>query len=104
MAASTEGLGPRCCARKHTANVLLGLRTCLPHGLIAYYEAHPPKGEIVLLIGPPPELIASEADADALLAEALTTLKPSQAAAQVAKVTGVDRKTLYARAMELRAG
>ena len=80
------------------------MRRGLPHGLIAYYEAHPPKGEIVLLIGPPPELIASEADADALLAEALTTLKPSQAAAQVAKVTGVDRKTLYARAMELRAG
>ncbi|MEC9108895.1 MAG: 16S rRNA (cytidine(1402)-2'-O)-methyltransferase [Pseudomonadota bacterium] len=80
------------------------LRRGLPQGLIAYYEAHPPKGEIVLLIGPPPELIASEADADALLAEALTTLKPSQAAAQVAKVTGVDRKTLYARAMELRAG
>jgi 16S rRNA (cytidine1402-2'-O)-methyltransferase len=37
-----------------------------------------------------------------LLAEALATLKPSQAAAQVAKATGLDRKSLYARALELR--
>ncbi len=79
------------------------LRRGLPAGLIAYYEAHPPRGEIVLLVGPPPEELANEDDADALLVEALRTLKPSQAAAQVAKATGFDRKTLYARAMELRS-
>jgi len=70
--------------------------------LAAHYEAHPPRGEIVLMIGPPPGIEPSEADADALLREALRTDKPSQAAAQVARVTGVDRKTLYARALELR--
>jgi 16S rRNA (cytidine1402-2'-O)-methyltransferase len=37
-----------------------------------------------------------------LLAEALETLKPSQAAARVAKATGLDRKALYARAMEMK--
>lgn len=73
-------------------------------GLIAYYEAHPPKGEIVLLVGPPDEEPASEADAELLLRNALETLKPSQAAAQVAKATGLDRKKLYARAMDLKAG
>ena len=70
--------------------------------LAAHYEAHPPKGEIVLLVGPPGEAEASEADADALLRAALATEKPSQAAAQVARATGLDRKALYARALELR--
>nr|WP_247718183.1 16S rRNA (cytidine(1402)-2'-O)-methyltransferase [Qipengyuania proteolytica] len=79
-------------------------RRGLTHGLVAYYEAHPPKGEIVLLVGPPVPIEASEADADILLAEALQTLKPSQAASRVAKETGLDRKQLYARAMELREG
>jgi 16S rRNA (cytidine1402-2'-O)-methyltransferase len=70
--------------------------------LAAHYTAHPPKGEIVLLVGPPPEKLANDADADALLREALVTEKPSQAAAQVAKATGLDRKALYARALELK--
>ncbi|XUU59962.1 16S rRNA (cytidine(1402)-2'-O)-methyltransferase [Erythrobacter sp. HA6-11] len=71
--------------------------------LVAHYEAHPPKGEIVLLVGPPPASQASAEDADTMLREALATMKTSQAAAQVAKATGLDRKALYARAMELKA-
>jgi len=78
-------------------------RTGSPAELAAHYQAHPPKGEIVLLVAPPVEAEASEADADALLREALATEKPSQAAAQVARATGLDRKALYARALELRA-
>jgi len=70
--------------------------------LAAHYQSHPPKGEIVLLVGPPAEGLAA-GDPDELLREALETLKPSQAAAQVAKLTGVDRKALYARALELRS-
>jgi 16S rRNA (cytidine1402-2'-O)-methyltransferase len=77
-------------------------RTGQPADLIAHYTAHPPKGEIVLLIGPPTEQVADIADADALLVQALASLKPSQAAGQVAKATGLDRKALYARALELR--
>lgn len=77
-------------------------RTGTAGELAAHYEAHPPKGEIVLLVGPPPERNAPEADPDELLREALETEKPSQAAARVAKATGLDRKALYARALELR--
>ena len=78
-------------------------RTGTPAELIAHYAAHPPKGEIVLLVGPPGEPAApSELDVDTLLRAALETAKPSHAAAQVAKTTGLDRKTLYARAMELK--
>lgn len=70
--------------------------------LAAHYRAHPPKGEIVLLVGPPVAAPASAADADALLRAELATAKPSQAAARVARATGLDRKMLYARALELK--
>lgn len=70
--------------------------------LTQHYTAHPPKGEIVLLIAPPQKARFDAADADAMLVDALQTMKASQAAAQVARITGADRKELYARAMELR--
>ncbi|MBX7540708.1 16S rRNA (cytidine(1402)-2'-O)-methyltransferase [Qipengyuania sphaerica] len=78
-------------------------RRGLSDGLRAYYDAHPPKGEIVLLVGPPEDHAPSDADADAMLREAMVTMKASQAAAQVSKATGLDRKTLYARAIEIKA-
>ena len=77
-------------------------RTGSPEDLAAHYAAHPPKGEIVLLVGPPGKVEPDGAQSDALLNRALETLKPSQAASQVAKATGVDRKALYSRALELR--
>lgn len=70
--------------------------------LAAHYAAHPPRGEIVLLVGPPVVQGPSPDNAEAQLVTALETLKPSQAASQVAKATGLDRKALYARALELR--
>lgn len=70
-------------------------------GLMAHFDAHPPKGEIVLMVGPPPD-DGPAGDPDELLREALETMKASQAAAHVAKLTGMDRKALYARAMELK--
>ena len=78
-------------------------RTGSPADLIAHYQAHPPKGEIVLMVAPPGEAPApDEADVDIMLRAALASAKPSQAAAKVAKATGLDRKQLYARAMELK--
>ena len=78
-------------------------RTGSPEGLASHYAAHPPRGEIVLLVGPLAQTIADAAHADTLLLEALTTQKPSQAAASVARATGLERKALYARALELQA-
>jgi 16S rRNA (cytidine1402-2'-O)-methyltransferase len=78
-------------------------RSGTPQALAEHYGAHPPKGEIVLMVGPPGEAAAPDAgDVDELLRAALRTDKPSQAAAQVAKATGLDRKALYARAMALK--
>lgn len=76
-------------------------RTARPEVLAAHYSERPAKGEIVLLIGPPLEG-ACEVDPDDLLREALKELPVSKAAARVAKATGLDRQTLYARAMEIK--
>ena len=77
-------------------------RTGTAESLADHYAVHPPRGEIVLLIGPPGEVQATQ-DPDALLKEALAELSPSKAAARVAKATGLDRQTLYARAVELKS-
>ncbi len=78
-------------------------RTGAAQDLLDHYTAHPPKGEIVLLVGPPAE-DSTEWDSDQLLREALQDASPSKAAGQVAKLTGEDRKTLYARAIEVKSG
>lgn len=77
-------------------------RTGTAKRLAEHYTAHPPKGEIVLLIGPPDESEAPAIDADAMLRAALADAGPGKAAGIVAKATGIDRASLYARALELR--
>ena len=62
-----------------------------------------PKGELVILVGAGREIEASVADADTALADALTRLKPAEAASEVAKALGLPRRDLYRRAMEMRA-
>ena len=60
-----------------------------------------PKGEIVIVVGPPPDAPrASDEDLDAALDEALRRLSPSRAAAEVAERLGIPRKRAYARALE----
>ncbi len=61
-----------------------------------------PKGEIVVVVGPGEAEVASAADADAALAEALTRLPPGEAAAEVSKALNLPRKPLYKRALELK--
>ncbi len=71
--------------------------------LAARYADTPPKGEIVVVVAPPGEAApASEADADAALAEALERLPASKAAGEVAKTLGLDRRELYARALAMK--
>ncbi len=77
-------------------------RSGTPEELIAHYTAHPPRGEIVLMVGPPVAKQASMDDAEAMLRAELVHAKASQAAAAVAKATGLDRKELYALAMTLK--
>ena len=65
------------------------------------YSGAAPKGEIVIVVGPPRrDKEASDEDLDAALDEALSRLSPSRAAAEVAALLGVPRKRAYARALE----
>ncbi|MDP5102543.1 MAG: 16S rRNA (cytidine(1402)-2'-O)-methyltransferase [Erythrobacter sp.] len=70
--------------------------------LADHYAAHPPKGEIVLLIGPPAVAEAPVVDPDVLLRAMLLEAGPGKAAGIVAKATGLDRAALYTRALELK--
>ncbi|MGE5564210.1 MAG: 16S rRNA (cytidine(1402)-2'-O)-methyltransferase [Bacillota bacterium] len=71
------------------------------HQLAARYSGTAPKGEIVVLVGPPAEAAsATDEELDAALDQALARLSPSRAAAEVADRLKVPRKRAYARALE----
>jgi 16S rRNA (cytidine1402-2'-O)-methyltransferase len=71
------------------------------HELAARYAAAAPKGEIVIVVGPPqPAQQTGDDELDAALDEALSRLSPSRAAAEVAETLSVPRKRAYARALE----
>ena len=104
LAALLEGLGDREAAvtrvisKKFEEAVAGTLST-----LAERYADAPPRGEIVIVVAPPGEAPpASAEDGDAALVEALTRLSTGQAASEVAKKLGLDRKALYARALELK--
>lgn len=61
-----------------------------------------PKGEIVVLVAPGAEVEAAPEDADRALTEALRRLGPADAASEVARALGLNRKALYRRALELQ--
>jgi 16S rRNA (cytidine1402-2'-O)-methyltransferase len=70
--------------------------------LAARYADAPPKGEIVIVVGPPGERAeASDTELDTALKAALAGLSPSRAAADVAELLGIPRRRAYARALEL---
>lgn len=98
-------LGPReaVVAREMTKLYETVIRAPLDE-LAADPRVQAPKGEIVVLVGPGREAEATAADADTALADALSRLKPAEAAAEVAKALGLNRRDLYRRAMELRKG
>ncbi len=75
--------------------------------LAAHYEAaDQPKGEIVILVGPPGTGRDSgqmtDRDIDSALEKALATNSVREAASIVAAETGLPRRTVYARALKLR--
>ena len=72
--------------------------------LAARYAAQEPKGEIVLIIGPPADDVAYDTgDVDAALREALDTMPAAKAAGVIAKRFGLERSEVYARATQLKS-
>lgn len=67
-----------------------------------HYASNTPKGEIVIVIGPPPEPEeASDDTIDRMLRDALQSSSPSRAAAEIAGRLSLPRKRIYARALKL---
>ena len=106
LAALADGLGDREAAvAREISKAFEQTVTGTLSSLAARYTEAPPKGEIVIVVGPPgaPEA-ASEGDVEKALRDALTRLPPAKAAGEVAKATGADRRELYARAMAIKEG
>jgi 16S rRNA (cytidine1402-2'-O)-methyltransferase len=71
--------------------------------LAARYADSVPKGEIVIVVGPPqPVEEATDATIDQLLESAMERLSPSRAAAEVAEQLNIPRKRAYERALDLK--
>jgi 16S rRNA (cytidine1402-2'-O)-methyltransferase len=72
--------------------------------LAADYEQHgPPKGEIVIVVGPPRARETSAADLESLLETSLQSLSVREAVAAVTEATGLPRRRVYERALALSA-
>lgn len=71
--------------------------------LAARYQGEPPKGEIVIVVAPPAQAPAASAeDLDVLLLSLLAELSLRDAVAEAVAQTGLDRRQVYARALELK--
>ena len=68
----------------------------------AYAGEATPKGEIVVVVAPPEEEIATAEDADRLLRALLKEKSVSNAAAEAAAATGLPKRELYRRALALK--
>src|SRR5690606_29842192 len=95
-------LGPRPAA---VARELTKLHEEVRRGTLAelaahYAEAGPPRGEIVVVVGPPSAQDAPSADdLDAALDAALARASLRDAVDEVAAATGLPRREVYARAL-----
>jgi 16S rRNA (cytidine1402-2'-O)-methyltransferase len=73
--------------------------------LATHYEAAgPPKGELVVTVGPPVEAAAAASDIDDQLRAALARHSLRDAVAAVAAASGMPRRDVYRRALALTGG
>ncbi len=107
LAALAEGLGaarPAAVAREMTKRFEEVRRGSLAT-LAAHYAAEAARGEIAIVIGPAAEEAAGEAELDRALRDAQAAgMSLRDAAAAVAAATGLPRKQVYRRALELGGG
>lgn len=106
LAAAAEVLGearPACVCRELTKTFEEFRRGALGELAAHYGEAASVKGEIVLVIGPPGEADAPAAeDVDRLLAALAKDMPAGRAATEAARRTGLPRRDLYQRLLDLK--
>ena len=77
-------------------------RAPLAELVLHYREAGPPKGELVIVVGPPAaEALPDEAMLDRMLAAALSEASLRDAVERVTAASGLPRRRVYARALAL---
>ena len=103
--ATVLGARPAALARELTKRFETVRRGSLPDLAATFAAEGPPRGEIVLLVAPPGDHgpAPDAATLDARLALALARLTVKDAAAVVAAETGLPRRQVYGRAVELAA-
>ena len=77
-------------------------RGSLPE-LARHYAAQRARGEITVVVGPGAVQAADEAALDTQLRQAMADNSVKDAAALVAVATGLPKRTVYARALEIKA-
>ena len=99
-----EILGPRevSVARELTKKFEEVRRGALQDLAAAYETEDPPKGEIVIVVGPGDAAAANEADVVAALQRALETQSTKDAAAEVAALSNWPKRQVYELALTLR--
>ena len=71
-------------------------------GLAAHYRNHPPRGEVVIVVGPYEPVAPAPADIDRRLDAKLARLSLRDAVDELAAETGLARRALYDRALARR--
>jgi 16S rRNA (cytidine1402-2'-O)-methyltransferase len=104
LADMADVLGPRpaAVARELTKMFEEFRRAPLDELAAHYAEAGAPKGEIVVVVGPPLEQDADPEALDAFLREALKRGGVKEAANEAAEKLGVSKRDAYARALQLK--
>ena len=105
LADLTDGLGAT--REAAVARELTKLFEETRHGTLAELAAHyqaegAPKGEIVILVGPPEDEAADQATIDTALLEAIKTAPLKKAANEVAETFGISKRDAYQRALILK--
>lgn len=105
LADMADVLGPREAAvsRELTKKFEETRRGALSDLAAQYAEAGPPRGELVVLVGPPQAPATGDADAlDAAILAAGEGRPLKEVAAEIAGLLGLKRRDVYERALELR--
>jgi 16S rRNA (cytidine1402-2'-O)-methyltransferase len=105
LADMSEVLGARMAA---VGRELTKLHEDVRRGLLStlaadYAREEPPRGEVTIVVGPPPEEAPDTARIDSLLTQALAFMPVRAAADLVAEAVDAPRRAIYARALDLKA-